>query len=185
MILTLLIYLCPYYFYLGVQKRKAGGRPSGTTNDKKRISLEIIKQAKNDIIMNYVRIIDNDNCHEITKKGLFQCLVKEQKMTYNLPDSFHFPYETALSRIKRKNLTACGNDCPLKKVESQFVFILLCMSRLNMSLRPFESLTLINECINGTSVQKELIEWKLKRKIYFSSADDLGKVGKSYWRSFL
>ena len=87
--------------------------------------MEIIKQAKNDIIMNYARIIDNDICHEITKKGLFQCLVKEQKMTYNLPDTFHFPYETALSRIKRNNLTACGNDCPIKKVESQFVFILL------------------------------------------------------------
>ena len=69
--------------------------------------------------MNYVRIIDNDNCQEITKKGLFECLVKEQKMTYNLPDSFHFPYGTPLSRIIRKNLTAWGNGFDVQGVRDQ------------------------------------------------------------------
>ena len=165
--------------------RKKHGRPSGATNESKRLFSEKIETAKNNIILNYVKIIENDDIGNITKKGLFDCLVKEQVMQNNLPDTFNFPYNTAISRIRRGNITACGNKSPLQAVESQFIHILLSMSKIHKCLRPTESLQLINDCIVGTPVQEELIKWKLRRNIYFSSVDDLGQVGKSYWRAFL
>ena len=166
-------------------QRKKHGRPTGITNESKRICSEQIENAKKNIVMNYVRIIENNNIGDITKKGLFDCLVKEQIMENSLPDSFSFPYHTAISRIRRGNLTACGNNSPLQNVEKHFIHILLCMAKINKSLRPFESLQLINDCIEGTPVQQELIKWKLRRNIYFESTTDLGHVGQSNWRPFL
>ena len=106
-------------------------------------------------------------------------------MKKQLPKEFKFSYKTAMSRINRGNISASGKDSPLQKVESQFFHILLSMSKIKCSLRPNESLELINECIAGTPVQEELIQWKLKRNIYFDNLDDLGYVGKGYWRCFL
>ena len=120
--------------------RKKHGRPSGATNDSKRLCSEKIEAAKNNIILNYVKIIDNDDIGNISKKGLFDCLVKEQVMQNNLPDTFDFPFNTAISRIRRGNITACGRVSPLQAVESQFIHILLSMSKINKCLRPTESL---------------------------------------------
>ena len=51
-------------------------------------------------------------------------------MHNNIPDDFHFPYNTAMSCIHRDNLEATGKDSPLKKVEDQFVQVLLSMSKI-------------------------------------------------------
>lgn len=38
--------------------------------------------------------------------------------------------------------------------------------------------------IKDTPIQEELVKWKLRQNVYFESYEDLGSVGKSYWRSF-
>ena len=59
------------------------------------------------------------------------------------------------------------------------------MSKLKRSLTVSEALLLINELISGTTIQQQLIEWKRYHKIYQKNPDDMGKVGKMWWYSFL
>ena len=134
--------------------RKKGGRPMGSTNERKRRRIERIKQAKNDICKNFVRITEHDNLTKITKKGLFDFLVKEQQMYGNLPAGFNFSYETMRSRIRRHNFDGNGNESPMRQIEQQIVEIIICMSKIKRSITPFEGLALINDLIDGTEVQR-------------------------------
>ena len=146
----------------------------------------MIKKAKNDIVLNFVRITENDYITNITKKSLFNHLVNEQITYRNLPADFKFPYETARSRIKRKSLTASGRESPLKDIDRQVVDLILCMSRIKNSLTPFEGLELVNDLIENTEGLKlKLIDWKLTRNIYYSDYESLGRVGPNWWRSFM
>ena len=54
------------------------------------------------------------------------------------------------------------------------------MSRIRECLTPSVAIELVNSLIEGQPIQKHLIEWKKKY-----SNDEEGKVGRSYWRSFL
>ena len=44
---------------------------------------------------------------------------------------------------------------------------------------------LINDIIDGTDLQKRLINWKIKHRIYSKNDGDIGKVGLNYWRNFM
>ena len=59
------------------------------------------------------------------------------------------------------------------------------MCQLKRSLTCSDGLRLINELIEGTQIQKDLIEWKKQKKTYCKSEEDLGKVGPKYWKLFL
>ena len=102
-----------------------------------------------------------------------------------LSNKFHYPYPTALSRIRRCKLNGDGIYCPLYRAEHKFVKLILVMSKMKRSLNVSDGLNLINDIIAGTELQKQLIEWKKLHHCYYQSEIDLGKVGLKYWRGFM
>ena len=165
---------------------KKAGRPKGSTNEKKREQQVLENDVKHNIICNYIWEIQHQpDSHSYSKKQVFENIVLRARQHFDLPDSFHFPYSTALSRIRRSNLKATGNDSPLIAIEPQIVELAICMSKLKRSLTCSDGLRLVNELIQGTEIQQRLIKWKKFKKIQCSSPSDLGKVGKQYWKAFL
>ena len=157
----------------------------GTTNKKKREESENEKNAKLNIVCHWLWELENNNFTDLYKKDVYESIVNDARTRYNLPDSFSFPYNSAMARINRGSLAGEGAATPLLFIEQEIVDLLLCMSKLKRSLTASESLRLINDLIDGTHIQRELIEWKRKKKMYHKSQDDEGKVGLSYWNGFL
>ena len=168
-----------------MQHRHLGGRPLGTTKIKKNKDTNNEIMAKHHIVCKFKLEVENGGFKALTKKELFSTIYQNIVLQYKLPASFSFPYKTAMSRINRNSYLANGNISPLHSIEQNIVDLLLCMSKVKRALTASESLRLINELIDGTNVQKDLISWKIKKKIYTKNESDLGKVGLSYWRSFL
>ena len=106
-----------------------------------------------------------DHTHmQKTKKQVFEEILERARVLHQLPTTFSMPYSTVLSRIRRNNLYASGNDSPLAPLESKIVDLILCMSKLKRSLTCSDGLRLINELIEGTVYQDKLIEWKKIKK---------------------
>ena len=145
-----------------IDKTKKRGRPVGTTNEKKRRISEKEKSAKHHIICNYLWEIKHADTSMITKKSIFEYVFDDTKKRYGLDDTFKFPYETALSRIRRNNISADGIDSPLLPIEQEIVDLLLCMSKIKRALTASDGLRLINELIDGTEIQKQLVEYKMR-----------------------
>ena len=120
-----------------------------------------------------------------SRKDLFATILKEEKRNFDLPENFTFPFKTALSRIRRRSLHAKNMYCPLIHIEKKAIDLIICMSKLKCSLTVCEALCLINDLIDGTDIQKRLIEWKIYHKIYQKNPNDMGKVGKLWWYSFM
>ena len=74
---------------------------------------------------------------------------------------------------------ACGLYSPLCSIKPQLVKILIQMAKIWQCLTPTEAIQLINSLIDGTQVQKDLVEFKKK----YSHGKD-GTVGYGYWRHF-
>lgn len=58
--------------------KKKGEKLIGSTNKKKRKRLETIEKTKDDIVENFVKNTEQDYLTQVSKKGLFEYLVKEQ-----------------------------------------------------------------------------------------------------------
>ena len=109
----------------------------------------------------------------------------EERVNHGLSDKFKFSYFTALSRIRRKNLSGNGTGSPLLEIEDELVDLILCMSKIKWSLSVSEGLHLCNQLIADTDIQKKLIDFKLSRNIFSEVPEDLGTVGRHYWKKFL
>ena len=168
-----------------LKNKKKRGHPVGSTMGKKRRESEKEKSAKHHIICNYMWEVKHADTSMISKKDIFAYVYEDTKKRYGLNDKFSFPYETALSRIRRNNISADGLNSPLLPIEQEIVDLLLCMSKIKRALTASDGLRLINELIDGTEVQKRLIEWKTKMKTPYKHHSDLGRVDLSYWNKFL
>ena len=165
--------------------RKRGGRPSGSTKKAKKKKSDKEKEATHNIICRYMWNVEHADLNNTFKKDIFRDVMERARVQYKLAESFHLPYETVLSRIRRNNLSGDGHYTPLLPVENKIVELIVCMSKLKRSLKASEGLRLVNELIDGTLIQQRLIDWKDKMNIYSNSLEDRGKVGMSYWRSFM
>ena len=168
-----------------MKTRLCAGRPLGSTKRKKSDIAKKIAKAKYHIVCRYKWEKDNGGLNKLSKRELFNVICESISCQYNLPSTFSFPYKTATARLGRSGLDGSGNKSPLLPVENEFVSLILCMSKIKRALTVSEGLRLINELIDGTEIQQQLIAWKIKRKIYCHNEIDLGRVGTSYWRGFL
>ena len=166
-------------------KKNLGGRPKGSTLHKKRRDKQIVSDAQYSIIVRYLREIELEDNFGKTKRSIFFKILAEEKIKHNLKPSFRFPYQTLISRIRRCSLRAMGGMCPIIKIEKKIIDLVLCMSKIKRSLTVSETLNLINELIDGTEIQVELIQWKLDHKIYYSENSPLGTVGRKWWINFV
>ena len=118
--------------------------------------------------------VQNSHLENLHKKDIFAIVFEQTSKRLNLDGSFKFPYETALSQIRRNNLSANGNESPLLPIENEIVELLSCMNKLKQSLTASDGLQLINELIDNTPFQQRLKEWKTKKQIYYKDSYDLG-----------
>ena len=118
---------------------------------KKRQQVELEKEAKHGIVCHYLWETQNhDKLQPVSKQQVFNNIFQRVIQHYDLPDTFSFPYSTALSRIRQGRLKANGNDSPLLIIEPKIVELAICMSKLKRSLTCSDGLRLVNELINGT-----------------------------------
>ena len=72
-----------------------------------------------------------------------------------------------------------GHVSPLQPIKSKIVAVIVQMAQIRQCLAPSQGVQLLNSMIDGTNVQKELIQFKNK----YSHGIE-GKIGRGYWRSF-
>ena len=144
-----------------------------------------MKNCRLKVISRYLHEIKCTQSRKTSKKHLFMKILQEETTKFKLGADFRFPYSTALSRIRRSSLNADGIYSPLFAIESKIISLIICMSKIKRAMTCSEALRLINELIDGTETQKQLIAWKLKMRIYFTVPQDLGRVGLSWWNNFL
>ena len=87
-------------------------------------------------------------------------------------------------RFYRKRIVnhhlAGGQESPLAPIEPIIVEIILQMARIRQCLTPSRALRLVNDLIDGTKIQQDLIQWKKN-----NTCSEDGKVGQGYWYGFL
>ena len=109
------------------QSRKRGGRLSGTTNVVKRQKSDKEKEATHNIVCRYLWEIEHNDLNKIFKKDIFENVLNDAREKFKLAQSFHLPYETVLSRIRRNNFSGTGLFLLLKNrlshlLTRQFLF---------------------------------------------------------------
>ena len=166
-------------------KTKPRGRPVGSGMDNKFATFKKEAASKYKIICRYINEWPEVKSMGISKKQLFNNIVNDEIQDAGLESTFCFHYETALSRIRRKKLKGNGTSSPLTEIEPQFVQLVICMLKIKCSLTMTEGLHLCNKLIAGTEIQEKLIQFKISRNIYAESPEELGRVGRHYWKRFL
>ena len=140
--------------------RNFGGRQRGSTNKEKEKKKEIERcDAEHKIIC--PAMIESSYGSEqqsIFKKNIFEGVLQDERQRMGLSDYFKSNFKTAQARVLHKNLIANGRSSPLIAIEDQLIELLLCMSKIKRSLLSSEGLCLANDLIQGTDVQRQLVQ---------------------------
>ena len=164
--------------------RSNGGRPVGATNKKRKMCAMALIATANEIALQYK--IEKDSLKRAKKrmkKGRLSELIKETKEKNNLPVDAVITETQIRQRLKRNAPMTehrAGVTSPLAPVEPRIVSTIIQMARIRMAISPSKGIRLINDLIEGTPVQKDLIE--MKKAMGWSNT---GTVGLGYWRLFM
>ena len=168
----------------GVAVRKKGGRPVGSTDVNKKVCELSVIAAKNEIALT----LDSEK-KALGKKrlrvGRLDEIIRDVKRRNGLPKDLVISKAAIRQRLKKKGKMMVyvghgGHTTPLQRIESEIVSVLIQMARIRESLTPSQAIQLINSMIVGTSVQRELVEFKDK----YSHGGKGGCVGQGYWAGF-
>ena len=179
-----------------------GGRPKGSTNEKKALIDKCCSEARNEITelyyTEYIKVKSNEDDHlrlrqmqERVPQGTYQKIHDSVKTDRNLPSYFNFSYNTCKKRISRGNCTGTNNLSPLAGIEKHIVTLLLALAESGSPLTVGRALPLINSLIHGTEYQQNVIDYKKKLMLHFDKEgkqlkdDELGTVGVAFWRGFM
>mmetsp|Transcript_1239 Transcript_1239/g.1508 ORF Transcript_1239/g.1508 Transcript_1239/m.1508 type:complete len:165 (+) Transcript_1239:316-810(+) len=150
--------------------RIKGGRPTGSTNQRKRDNDYAVTAALNAAVE---RILDERSSSSNNKlpqgrtgRGMDTRLLIEVHRDHNLPDTVTLNQKTVLQRIFRKQTFVSHEQrkggmshvSPLLPIEPYLCDMLIILSKLRHALTPKESIMLINALIDGTPHQIALIE---------------------------
>ena len=110
-------------------------------------------------------------------------LISLVKRKHSVGEDTSFSTHCICQRVKKGCLEMkdCkpGPKSPLQIYEHEFVQVMVKMAKMRQALSPSEGISLINNLIEGTQAQKDLIAFKEKCLFGDSSA-----VGVGYWRGF-
>ena len=166
-----------------IAERSLGGRPLGSTNDRKRREAEEVMKAKNEIAQRMMVAREKAKCNnKRVKNGFMSELIDEVKKKRKI-EHHNIPIKTIKQRLHRKKIEihhSPGHMSPLLPIEDTVIKIIIKLAEIRQCLTPSKGLALINSLISEQPIQKELVEWKKR----YSNNED-GSVGKNYWRSFL
>ena len=162
-------------------EKKKGGRPKGSTDQRKKELADAIVAAKNEITQKYYEA--KTNCKKVLDGTLVK-IIEDVKKKRKLPHDVQINSDTIRRRVSRGNIfiTSHGPQSPLEALEEVVVELIIQMARIRQSLTPSKGLDLVNSLICGTEHQHALIEWKKKHTAH---ANVSGSVGIKYWRNFM
>ena len=166
-------------------KRNVGGRPQGSTLVMKMRKDKKIIDAKNECAKQFAALKEQSKkkTGKRMSRGTIQKIIDQVKKKRNLSDA-HISPSVIRKIFYRGSLEnhhlAREQETPLRFIEPIIVDIILQMTMIGQCLTPSKALRLINDLIDSTNVQQDLIEWKRGNT---SNGD--GKVGKGYWYGFL
>ena len=123
----------------------------------------------------------------IVPRGYLDDLIIAEKHQYGLPQDFYISRETILSRSKRKNPATAVTASPIEGAEESLVQICITMGNVRQPLTPTEGIQLMNSLIKDRDLQKDLIEYKKRRRNLGQGLypERLGEVGRGYWTGFM
>ena len=168
---------------VAIGDQKKGGRPSGTTDERKKNDELAVIASKNEICLQY----DEDRKKKVGKKrlprGHLTSLISRVKRSNGLGEDVLISSACVRQRYKKARIflegSKPGPTSPLHPCEDEFVQVMIQMARMRQALSPSEGVSLINSMILGTQTQKDLIKFK---EIHCCNAR--GTVGVGYWRGF-
>jgi hypothetical protein len=171
--------------------RNIGGRAIGNNEEQISHLQDCFVSACHKITELYkeATIKTKENGKSRNKKGLFNKIHNSVKASRNLPETFKFPYETAKKRIWGNTQVdeygvPVGKSSPLFEAEDMITDFIVQLSKIGSPVTCGEAVFLINDLIEGTEYQAKLVEWKTTHGIK-QSPEDMKRIGKSYWYSFL
>ena len=152
-----------------------GGRPKGVTSSYKRnvdnrVRLAIAEATRVynesiERIRNKGESVQNDNAAgNRLAPGELKSIIATAKSKYNVA-TISISESTIRSRFKRRNLDpkiSQGTLSPMAHIEPYIVEVIKQLSRMRVPINATTGLHLINSMIEGTTIAKELQEWKLK-----------------------
>mgnify|MGYP003333995770 CR=1 FL=1 len=165
--------------------RSNGGRPVGATNQKRKMCAMALIATANEIALQYK--IEKDSLKRAKKrmkKGRLSELIKETKEKNNLPVDAVITKTQICQRLKRNapiTLKHAGLTSPLAPVEPKIISTIVQVAHICMAISPSQGIRLINDLIDGTPVQQDLIN--MKKTI--GSCNTSGTVGIGYWCQFM
>ena len=146
-----------------LDSRAKGGRPIGSTMENKRLELQRVMDAKNEIARMYRAVSEEARRgKKNVRKGFLSELITEVKKRKKI-EHVYIPMKTIYQRAYRKqsDIHHCpGHVSPLIPIEETVVQFIIKMAEIRQSLTPSRGLALINSLINEMPIQKELEDWK-------------------------
>jgi hypothetical protein len=173
--------------------KKKPGRPVGTTLISYRDIDNDIAAAKDEITQLYLEELrktkEDGSLVKKTKKGIYDKIVKNVITSKDLPESFCFPYNSAMQRIYRNSVSVPpgkkGPASPLEEIEEDIVELVILLGETGCPLTPPNVIRLINSMIKGTPIQSKLIQFKRKTSPDNIPEHKLGTVGTTYYKGLM
>mmetsp|Transcript_49093 Transcript_49093/g.72938 ORF Transcript_49093/g.72938 Transcript_49093/m.72938 type:complete len:297 (-) Transcript_49093:74-964(-) len=178
--------------------RNKGGRPVGSTKERKRKFDVTLVDAANEITRQFMKekeqaskVSSKKNGKRVVermKKGRLDEIIEEVKKNRGLTSST-ISKKMIRSRAEKGNTTVLhppGWETPLSSIEPKLVAAIRDLRRIGKCLTVSQGLLLANSILEGTEAQKKLIEYK-KRINPTASEEEVskfGQVGEGYWRNF-
>ena len=157
-----------------------GGRPKGSTHEKKLDDLKRDSEAKIVATKLFMKIKKEKGK---VNSNDFKNILKKVRDDFDLPN-FFMKRSTIISRIRRGNPSKnqMGPVSPMAVVEPLLCDVCIQKSKMGQPMNQTEGLLFANSIIQDSETQRKLIAFQQKlgtKKIH------LGVLSKKYWSSFL
>ena len=166
-----------------INKPCTGGRPKGSTIVNQHHYKETLAAAKNEIYALYQN--EKEKYNKIGKripKGWLKDTIETVCSNRGLPPSTTVSVKAIRKRTKPVILTEQGCETLMHQVEPQLVTLILAMAQARRCLRASECVSLANDLIEGTELEKRIIERKRSKMDWCD--DNTPVLGKKYWQLF-
>ena len=131
---------------------------------------------------NKITYLYHDKRKEYKKKGenlpigWLQATIESVCIKRGIPPNVKIPLSTIRNRTKTIVMQESGSETLMSCIEPHLVELISAMGQIRRSLTGSESLSLANDLIYGTQVEKDIIEWK---KVVISTIQKHLCLGKS------
>ena len=167
----------------GPQRGKAG-RPTGTTDEKRREDVKNFKDCISSIAFDFATEVTNRKAEKKRiAKGFLADLIKKKQIQFSVVT--YISDETICSRVKRNNTNPNhpGTRSPIEEAEAALVVIAIQMGKIRQPLTCEEGIGLMNDLIKNTSLQDAVREFQMARRLCVQEST-YGTVGKCWWKAF-